>query len=148
MIRSAFTGWAPHDYSDSTKVNCRNKKPTIMKSFSNCRLGQSQKPRPIMRSCAPAWPEDPARLRSRLGRTNVGRILVSLTLIGLSGAFLSAPGALGQSSLPTVWVLHDEDPDYVSPTIGDTLDALSDSGQSIASTAGINICQTVGAWRA
>ena len=52
------------------------------------------------------------------------------------------------SATPKVWVLHDEDPNYSLPTTGDTLTALGQAGERLAQTAGINICQTIGAWRA
>lgn len=47
-----------------------------------------------------------------------------------------------------VWSLHDEDPDYSNPPFNDTLQALDEDGNVLANITGINICQTIGAWRA
>lgn len=49
---------------------------------------------------------------------------------------------------PIVWVLHDEDPDYGTPPFDDILQALNDEGNVLTTITGINICQTIGGWRA
>jgi hypothetical protein len=68
----------------------------------------------------------------------------------------SKHASLGQKSMakvsihdgPIVWALHDADPDYRTPPFDDTLQALDAEGNVLVNITGINLCQTIGGWRA
>jgi hypothetical protein len=48
----------------------------------------------------------------------------------------------------TVWVLHNEDPNYATPPFDDSLTGVDRSGEVVLRTTGFNIYQTIGGHRA
>jgi hypothetical protein len=65
-----------------------------------------------------------------------------IPIVAFSAAALPSANAVAQT--PSVWVLHDGDPNYTNPTVGDTLTGLFADGQVGAAVTGLNIDQTVG----